>query len=724
MAALAAAAVLFPIALPAQQDKPWLDTHRSPDVRAALAIGAMTLSEKLGLLHGLMALPNPVPGSESVELPPEAIPAAGYVPGVPRLGIPALYETDASLGVTNPRGARPGDVATALPAALALASTFDPRIAYAAGALVGREARSKGFNVLLGGGMNLARDPRNGRNFEYLGEDPWLAGVMASASVRGTQDQRVISTVKHFALNANETNRWTLDARIDEAALRESDLLAFEIAIERGRPGAVMCAYNKVNGVYSCGNSWLLNDVLKHDWGYRGWVMSDWGAVHAADYALQGLDQESGEQLDGSVWFGTPLAIEVAQGQVPMARIDDMVHRILRSMFAVGIAGSAAETPIDYKSHSTVALDIARQGIVLLKNAGNILPVNTGLRRIAVIGGHADVGVLSGGGSSQVTPSNGSVVRITAEGNGTAARSPSEIYFPSSPLDAIRTAAPGTEVLYGSGATPADAAALASRADIAIVFVGRHEMEGHDSPNLELPDGQNALIESVAGANARTVVVLETGNPVSMPWLPRVAGVLAAWYPGQEGGRAIADILFGSVNPSGRLPMTFPIDDGETVRPILPNLGAASGAEVAIDYGEGADVGYRWYAKEGRVPLFAFGYGQSYTRFEYDRFQAAIGAELTVSFRVRNVGNRKGADVPQVYLTSAHGTAALRLLAFQKIALRPGEARSVRLSVDRRLLVEYDAARHQWAAPAGAYQLSLRRSALATAGEATATVRY
>ena len=442
-----AAGLLMALAASAEvpDARPWLDAKRSPDERAELALAVMTLDEQISLLHGPMAISIPIPGLKAVTLPADAIPAAGYVPGVPRLGIPSLRETDASLGVTNPLGTRPGDVATALPSGLALSATFDPSLAYLAGSLVGREAHAKGFNVLLGGGMNLARDPRNGRNFEYLGEDALLAGAMAGEEIRGTQDQHVISTVKHFALNANETNRQTLDARIDKAALRESDLLAFNIAIERGKPGSVMCAYNKVNGEYACANGWLLNDVLKHDWGYSGWVMSDWGAVHATDDALRGLDQQSGDQLDSSVWFGESLKSAVERGAVPAARVHDMARRILRSMFSIGIVEHPpVRREIDYAADAAVALKIARRGIVLLKNERGLLPLAAGVGKIAVIGGYAGVGVFSGGGSTQVLPSNGTVVRIPMSDGGVTAMVRDQVLDPSAPLKAVAAASPGS----------------------------------------------------------------------------------------------------------------------------------------------------------------------------------------------------------------------------------------------------------------------------------------
>jgi beta-glucosidase len=701
------------------QPQPWLDAGRPADERAALALKAMTLPEKMSMLHGPMALL--FPGMKASALPDEAIHAAGYVPGVPRLGIPALFETDASLGVTNPIDSRPGDVATALPAGLALAASFNPELAFRAGALVGSEAHAKGFDVLLGGGMDLTRDPRNGRNFEYLGEDPWLAGVMAGEEVRGTQSQHVISTVKHFALNDHETNRSFLDARIDPAALRESDLLAFQIAIERGRPGSIMCAYNRINGDYSCGNSWLLNEVLKHDWDYRGWVMSDWGAVHAAADALHGLDQESGEQLDHEVYFAAPLQAALDSGAIPAARIDDMVLRILRGLFSVGvIENPPAKAAVDYPAHAAEALEVARQGIVLLKNEANVLPLPQNLQRVAVIGGQAQLGVLSGGGSAQVTPSNGAPVNIPIGGRGGMVNFRREVFFPSSPFKAMQAAAPHSEFVFDAGNFPADAAALAKSADVAVVFVTRHELEGYDAPDLELPNGQNQLIEAVAGANPHTIVVLETGNPAAMPWLDQVRGVVAAWYPGQEGGQAIADVLYGTVNPSGRLPITFPVDDAHSMRPRLPNLGSEPDTPVTVVYEEGADVGYRWYVKHAVKPLFEFGRGLSYTTFAYDGLKVQGGRTLTVSFAVKNTGARAGADVPQVYLTSAAGHAQFRLLGFQRVVLQAGERTVVSVNVDPRLLAHYDEPRRRWIVDAGAYQVALGHSSadLAASGEA------
>jgi beta-glucosidase len=690
-----------------QNAQPWTNPRLNPDERARLAEAAMTDDERFALLHGPMALS--FPGFPGAPLPKEAVPGAGYIPSAPRLGIPALKETDASLGVTNPGGARPGDTATAFPAGLALGSTFDLALAEQVGAAIGREARSKGFNVLLGGGINLARDPRNGRNFEYVSEDPLLSGLMGAAAVIGTQSQGVISTIKHYSLNDQETNRNTLDAQIDHAEHRESDLLAFQIAIEKGRPGAVMCSYNLVNGVYACGNDQILNGVLKTSWGFPGWVMSDWGAVHDWRFAVNGLDQQSGEQIDKQVWFDAPLKAAMASGEFSKARLSDMVRRILRSMFAVGVTDWKETPAVDAAAHAATALQVARQGVVLLKNDNSILPLSR-TARIAVIGGKADVGVLSGAGSSQVTPPGGFAAIIPVGGEGAMSVFRREHYHPAAPLAELRKRAPSATIRFDAGQFPESAAILASRSDVAIIFVTRHEGEGFDVPNMTLPHGQDELIAAVADANPNTIVVLETGNPVAMPWLSKVKAVLAAWYPGQGGAQAISEILFGDVNPSGRLPITFPAPDA-VMRPELPGLRSEPGENLIVKYEEGSDVGYRWYRKHGKHVLFPFGHGLSYTEFAYSDLAAKGGDNPTVTFTVRNIGQREGADVPQLYVTNAAGVSLHRLTGFERVTLKPGESKKIQVSIDPRLLAEFDASKNAWRLKGGRYRLALSTSA-------------
>lgn len=527
--------------------------------------------------------------------------------------------------------------------------------------------------------------------------------------VLGTQAQGVVSTVKHYALNANETNRQTLDAIIDPAALRESDLLAFQIAIERGQPGAVMCAYNKVNGVHACGNGYLLNDVLKRDWGYPGWVMSDWGAVRSADYAAQGLDQESGSQLDQQVWFDGALKAAVAAGRVGRERISDMIRRILGSIYAVG-ADRPATGALDLEADGAVALDEAREGIVLLKNDG-ILPLASSVKSIAVISGHANIRVLSGGGSSQVTPVGGYVATIPYGGEGQMSAWRTARFSGTAPLAELAKRAPGAQVLYDPGLYPVSAAALAHRADVAIVFATKLEVEGYDSPDLSIPEGQDASIAAVAAANPNTVVMLETGNLISMPWRDKVKGIVAAWYPGQAGGQAIAEVLMGVVNPSGRLPISFPASVQDLPRPQLPGFGTPEGTPTTYQYSEGSDVGYRWFAKQGRAPIFPFGYGLSYTRFNYSELHVTGGDTVRARFVVRNEGERPGTAVPELYLTGRGGARRLRLLGFDRVTLGPGASRKVRIEVDPRLLASFDDRAGQWKIEGGLYDVIVTNAA-------------
>ncbi|WP_242141164.1 glycoside hydrolase family 3 protein [Sphingomonas sp. TREG-RG-20F-R18-01] len=703
--------------------------------RAAAIVAKMTLAEKIALVHGLF--PPMAKGKTLNEL----IPSAGHIDGVPHLGIPLVRESDASLGVANQVEQRKGDVATALPSGLATAATFDPAIARDGGAMIGAEARAKRFSVLLAGGVNLTRDPWNGRNFEYLGEDPLLAGTMAGAHIAGVQSNHIVSTIKHFALNAQETGRTVVDAKIGEAALRMSDLLAFQIAIEIGKPGSVMCAYNKVNGDWACENAHLLNDVLKRDWGYRGWVMSDWGAVHStARAANAGLDQESGQELDHAIYFADALEAEIAAGRVPMARLDDMVIRYLTGLIETGAYDAPAKDAqaIPYDTHAEVAQRAAEAGIVLLKNDGDLLPLARSAKRVVLIGGRADVGVLSGGGSSQVRSVGGAPVEIPLT-SGAASSFARVTWHASSPLLAIRAAMPQAQVTWIDGSDPAAAAAAAKAADVAIVFATQWTTEAQDVPDLSLPDRQDDLIAAVAAAQPKTIAVMETGGPVLMPWLAKVPAVLQAWYPGQRGGPAIANILTGRVNPSGRLPITFPASAVQAPRAAPVGLDRLTSAEAQaaadpghagdhqlasfpVDYAEGADVGYRWYEKTRATPLFAFGHGLSYTRFAYRNPVVTDGAKLSISFEVVNTGKIAGADVPQVYVAREGSATPMRLAAFRRVTLKPGQATRVTLVAEPRILADYDPALPGWRIVGGRYRVALAHDATDRALVSSATV--
>ena len=670
-------------------------TAADPAIRAAAIVRTMTRAEKLQYVHGYFP-PYQKPR------PPEMADAAGHVPGIARLGIPALRESDASLGVANNVEQRRGDTATALPGTLALAATFDPALARSAGAMIGSEARAKTFNVLLAGGVNLTRDAWGGRNFEYFGEDPLLSGVMAGAAVAGVQSRHIIATVKHFALNAQETGRDVLDARLDPEALQESDLLAFKIAIADGKPGSVMCAYNKVNGTYACENRWLLTDVLRHDWHYSGFVMSDWGAVHSTDQAaLNGLDQESGQDLDDKIYFAGPLGESIDAGRVPEARLDEMVTRILTAEIASGLLDDpvpATPQPIAAAADAAVAQRVADRGIVLLKNTRNVLPLSRTARHIVLIGGHADVGVLSGGGSSQVRSVGGVPVEIPLT-EGTAMSFARVTWHASSPLRALQASMPGTTIDYVDGRDPQAAAAAAARADVAIVFATQWRTEAQDLPDLALPDHQDALIGAVAKANPATVVVLETGGAVTMPWLDQVAAVVEAWYPGQRGGEALARLLTGDIDFAGRLPLTFPRSVAQ-----LPRAAPADPARP-IGYPERADVGYRWFELRGEKPLFSFGHGLGYGSVTYENVRFSGGR---VSLTMRNPGARATTAVPQLYLVGPEHAPA-RLVGWLSADLAPGETRRVTISPDPRVVQRYRKGR--WSVLPGAYRLTLATAA-------------
>ena len=699
-----------------------------PDDRAATTEKAMHADERTTLTIGIMALPM-----FGDPLPKEAILGAGYVAGIPRLGVPALTQTDASLGVAYVGGARK-DGATALPSGMAMGATWNAPLLEAAGAMIAGEAHAKGFNVLLAGGINLVRDPRNGRNFEYLGEDPLHSGLLGGAAVAGIQSQHVISTVKHFALNGQETGRHFVDVIIDEAAARESDLLAFEIAIERGQPGAVMSSYNKVNGAQASANDWLLNGVLKRDWHYKGWVMSDWGSVDGVESALAGLDQQMGAQLDKAPFFGAPLAAKAASDPAYATRVADMNRRILRSMYAVGVdTNPPVIKPIDLSANAAVAEAVAKEAIVLLRNNNNALPLAASAKSIAVIGGYADSGVLSGGGSSQVQGMGGPAINVPIGGDGPFAPFMGQFYHRSVPLKAIRAHAPNAEIRYRNGNFITDAVTIARKSDIAIIFATQWTGEGMDVPDLSLPYGQDALIAAVTAANPNTIVVLETGGPVMMPWLDKTAAVIEAWYPGARGGEAIASVLFGDTNPSGRLPVSFPasldqlprpkLDGSDTLEPRFDGR-ALQGETLSANYNiEGADVGYRWFARKCSKPLFPFGYGLSYTSFETGALHIDPQT-LTASFSVRNSGARAGAVTPQLYLVNATGSARQRLAGFTKLTLAPGAAQQVEVKLDPRTIARWE--KDGWNIAAGRYSFALGNSAtdLGTPVEVTLAARH
>jgi beta-glucosidase len=695
-------------AAPAQ---PWLDTKLSPVARAKAAVEAMTLDEKLRLIFGysdqaiteVAKVPDDIVSPELKQyIVKNAVKgAAGFVPGVPRLGIPDQWQTDASMGVRNSF-----IPSTALPSSLATAASFDPAVPHAGGVMIGAEARATGHNTMLSGGVNLAREPRNGRNFEYTGEDPLLAGTMAGSLIDGIQSNKIVSTIKHYAVNDAETKRTTLDVTVSAEALRQSDLLAFEFAIERGSPGSVMCSYNLINGRWGCENDYLLNTVLKHDWGYKGFVMSDWGAVHStAPAASNGLDQFTGFccATDNPRFAPPAMKAALQSGELLQSRLDNMVERILWALIAKGAVDNPVKVAtIDYAANAKVSQNAAEQSLVLLKNNGDLLPLR-GVGSIAVIGGSADKGVLAGGGSSDVTPVGGAVMIDE------------HTYLPSPPLTALKAELPKAKIAFDAGTDLTAAAALAAQSDVAIVFVTQHDSEGYDG-HLELQGNQDALVAAVARANPKTIVVVESGGAIFMPWAADVPAIVEAFYPGIRGGPAIARVLTGKINPSGRLPITFPASSDQLAHPVLPGLGLPNETPSHITYDEGAAVGYKWYDAKGYKPLWAFGHGLSYTSFGLSDVSAQPeGKAVKVSFTVRNTGKRQGKGVAQVYVAPADWKAAgweapKRLGAFSKTDLKPGQKQGVALTVDPRLLATYEAANNNWHVKAGNYRIMAGQS--------------
>ncbi len=702
------------------QARPWMDRSLDADARTELVLKEMTLDEKLQLTFGYFSTKADWQrtATKNYEMPKDGLPdSAGFIPGIPRLGIPNQWQTDAGVGVATQRSPTPR-LRTSLPSGIATAATWNPEVAQAGGAMIGREAFLSGFNVQLAGGMNLMREPRNGRNFEYGGEDPLLAGIITGHEIKGIQSQNVVSTMKHYAFNGQETNRFNIDHRIDEAAARQSDLLAFEFAIEAGDPGSVMCAYNRVNGFYACENDWLLNRTLKKDWGYKGYVMSDWGATHSTTQAANaGLDQQSGWAFDRSPYFADALREAVNNGYVPEARATDMARRILWAMFKNGlfdtpVAGDRATT-IDYAAHAAVTRADAEEGIVLLKNNAGLLPLASTAKSILLIGAHADVGVLSGGGSSQVYPHGGPVNGLAVADEYPGGFPGPKLYHPSSPMKALQ-ARTKAQVTYLDGKDVKAAAAAARKADVVIVFGEQWTGESIDAPNLNLPDNQDALIDAVARANRRTVVVLETGGPVLMPWLGKVGAVLEAWYSGTSGGEAIARVLTGEVNPSGHLPATFPASLAQLPRPVIegdPKLDRDS--HPMSDYNiEGAAVGYKWFDKTGAKPLFPFGYGLSYTSFTLGGLTAQpAGKSVQARFTITNSGKVRGKGLAQLYVAGNGWEAPKRLGGFAKVDLAPGETRIIDVTADPRLLATFDSQTRGWKIAGGTYQLLLANSA-------------
>jgi beta-glucosidase len=686
----------------------WMNPHQSPDKRADELVAAMTTAQKLDLLHQH--------GADG-----QNYGAAGYVPGNAALCLPPLLLNDAGSGLADEQTG-----VTAYPAAISQVSSWDPALQSSLGKSLGGEAFHKGIDILLAPDVNIARLPQNGRTSEAYGEDPYLSGKTAVAYIRGVQSKHVIAEVKHYDANNQETDRGTVDERVGERALNEIYHPAFKAAVQQGHVGSVMCSYNRVNGAYACQNKPLLRHDLDAGMGFKGFVVSDWGATHSTVASTKnGLDMEMGviettdEQTDGSSsginvetnFYAKPLAKDVADHKVPISRINEMVHRILRSMFAVGVFDHppAAEPAafadnVDNAATRKVATKAAEAGSVLLKNSHHVLPIAGQGRSIAVIGSDASTS------ASDVSQAGGSV----------HVNQPDVV----TPLQGLttRAAKDGDTVTYSDGTDVQAAAAAAKAADVAVVDIGYVEAEGKDLTSLGYTDGvcsitcvthatnANALVKAVAAANPHTVVVLNTGGPAEMPWLSKVSGVLEAWYPGEGNGTALAALLFGDVNPAGKLPITFPKSLSHTP---VHSTKQWPGVHSKAHYTEGLRVGYRWYDATHHTPLFPFGFGLSYSTFAVSHLHLhATASGVNATYRVTNTGNRTGAEVVQAYLhdpASSHEPPR-QLKAYHRSLLRAGQSKHVTLHLANHAFAHYSTAHHGWQVSKGCYTVELGNS--------------
>lgn len=655
----------------------YLDPSQPLETRVESLLARMTLDEKIDYIGGTKSF---------------------YIRAIPRLGIPMIKMSD------GPMGARNDGPTTCYPAGIALAATWDRDMARDIGEAEGRDCRARGVNILLAPAVNIYRSPTCGRNFEYMGEDPFLAAQLVAPLIQGIQSQQVLATVKHFACNNEEWDRHNISSEVDERTLHEIYLPAFKAAVEQGHVGCVMTAYNLVNGVHCSQNDYLINQTLKGQWGFQGFVMSDWTSTYSAiGCANGGLDLE---MPSARFMNKANLLPAIHDGQVSVATIDDKVRRILRTIIGAGFFDRPQlrkDIPLDDPQNDAVALAGARESIVLLKNSGQVLPLERSkIKSIAVLGPNAEPAVYCGGGSAFT-----------------------RVFHPVSVLDGVRQVAGGSvQVLYSTNEE--DAAPLASQADAAVVCVGFNQRskdrENHDlyegegsDRTFELPPGQVNLIRAVAAVNPRTIVIINSGGAVAWAgWLDRVPAVLQGWYSGQEIGRAVAEILFGDVNPSGKLPATF--EKRAEDNPTYPYYHVKTDGKTP--YTEGIFVGYRGYDENHVEPQFCFGYGLSYTTFKYGKVrvepgQTSINGTVTVSVPVKNTGTRAGDEIVQLYFHPANSSVPMpprELCGFQRVSLQPGERKTVFLTLPVRQLAFYDILTHAFKVDPGAFDLMVGSS--------------
>ena len=713
--------------LSAQQKPVYLDETKPIEERVEDALSRLTLKEKVALVHAQSKFSSA---------------------GVPRLGIPDFWMTD------GPHGIRPevlwdeweqanwtNDSCVAFPALTCLAATWNPEMSHLYGKSIGEEARYRNKTVLLGPGVNIYRTPLNGRNFEYMGEDPYLAGRMVVPYVQGVQENGVAACVKHFALNNHEVNRHTTNVIVDDRALYEIYLPAFKAAVQEGKAWAIMGAYNLYKGQHACHNQYLLNDILKGEWGFDGVVVSDWGGVHDTDQAItNGLDMEFGSWTNGltngasnaydNYYLAMPYLQRLQEGKVGTKELDDKVRRILRLAFRTTMNTKRPWGSMLSPEHYEAARRIGEEGIVLLQNQGGLLPIDLAkAKKILVVGENAVKMMTVGGGSSslkvqrelspldgikqrvgnkaQVVYARGYVGDASGEYNGVVTgqnlkddRTPEELI-----AEAVKEAADADYVIFIGGLNKSN----------------NQDCEDTDREGLGLPYGQDNVIQALAKANKNLIVVNISGNAVAMPWVKEVPAIVQDWYLGSEAGSALAAVLMGDVNPSGKLPFTFPVKlEDNSAHALGEYTGKRSNEVIDIKYNESIFVGYRWADKQKKVkPLFPFGHGLSYTTFEYgkpiaDAKTMQADGKLTVKVTVKNTGDREGQEVVQLYIADKKSSLprpVKELKGFQKIKLAPGESKEVSFTIEKDALSYFDDAQHAWVAEPGKFEAIIAASA-------------
>ncbi|MDQ8747902.1 glycoside hydrolase family 3 C-terminal domain-containing protein [Elizabethkingia miricola] len=707
----------------------YLDASKPVEQRIEDALSRMTLEEKVAMLHAQSKFSSP---------------------GVPRLGIPEFWTTD------GPHGVRPevlwdewdqagwsNDSIVAYPALTALSATWNKKMSWNYGKALGEEARYRKKDILLGPGVNIYRTPLNGRNFEYMGEDPYLTSKMVVPYIKGVQSNGVATSVKHFALNNQEEFRHTSNVIVDDRTLYEIYLPPFKAAVQEGDSWTIMGAYDKYKNQYASQNEYLLNKILKGEWGYKGVVVSDWGAVNNTEQAIHnGLDMEFGSWTNGlsagtrnaydNYYLAKPYLDLIKSGKVGTTELDDKVRRILRLAYNTTMNPNKPLGNIASEDHMAVAKEIGEEGIVLLQNNNSVLPINTDkVRKIAVIGENAIKMMTVGGGSSslkvkyETLPLEGIKSRFGKKADVQFARGyvgdVGGEYNGVKSGQNLKDDRPASELLN-------EAVALAKKSDV-VIFVGGlnksdyQDSEGHDRKGLGLPYNQDQLISALAKANKNLAVVLVSGNAVAMPWVKEVPAIVQGWYLGSEAGNALAAVLSGDANPSGKLPFTFPVkleDNAAHQMGEYPGnkeeLAAGKGKDqknpINITYNEGIFVGYRWHDTKNIKPLFSFGHGLSYTTFEYgkvraDKTQMAQDGKITFTVSIKNTGKREGAEVAQLYISDLKSSVprpVKELKGFGKINLKPGEQKEVSFTIDKSALSFFDAATHQWIAEPGEFE--------------------